>query len=287
MHWDHARYFLAVARLGTLRAAARALGVDQATVGRRLAMLEEQLGAKLFVKMPNQFALSPVGEALVTDAEAMEQAVAAFMRKSAGVDLDLAGPVRIAATEVLAELFILPVIAALRDRHPHIDTGLMTIAKPDEPSWRNAHLALRTVRPENGDYISRRLARLEVGLFAAPAYLEQRGTPVAGAAFAGHDLVIYQRDGASYRWDHLCGEPIASGNIALQVTTSAMLHGAVLAGMGIGAVPVLQARRSGLVRVLPERSDEEPVWLVVRGDLYGAARIRVVSEAIGAYARSL
>ena len=86
MNWDNARFFLAVARTGTLRGAAAQLNVDQATVGRRIAALEESLSATLFLRMPTLFVLTPAGEALLGPAGTMEQAALVIERRVAGLD---------------------------------------------------------------------------------------------------------------------------------------------------------------------------------------------------------
>ena len=102
MNWDHARFFLAVARAGTLRSAARRLNVDQATVGRRLAALEEELGARLFLRTPSLYVLTPAGEALVESAEVIERSIAQMERRVLGLDERLTGSVRIATTDSFA-----------------------------------------------------------------------------------------------------------------------------------------------------------------------------------------
>ncbi|WP_254052388.1 MULTISPECIES: helix-turn-helix domain-containing protein [Aeromonas] len=79
INWDDARFFLALARRGSLRQAGLELGVDQATVGRRITLLEQQLGAKLFIRTPRHYRPSPLGEALLPQAEAMAQAALAMM----------------------------------------------------------------------------------------------------------------------------------------------------------------------------------------------------------------
>ncbi len=86
MNWDDARFFLAVARCGTLRKAAHELHVDQATVGRRITAFEQALGSKLFIRTPKSFSLSPLGEAMLAEVLAMENAVQAIARKASSGD---------------------------------------------------------------------------------------------------------------------------------------------------------------------------------------------------------
>jgi DNA-binding transcriptional LysR family regulator len=90
--WSDLRFFLELARTGTLAAAARKLGVDNTTVGRRLSALERDLGAKLFERTPEGVVITVAGEAIRTAAEEMEQAVLRGEQRAQGTDLKLSGP---------------------------------------------------------------------------------------------------------------------------------------------------------------------------------------------------
>jgi len=109
--WDDVRFFLALARERSLSGAARALNVDHATVGRRLAAFEAELGAKLFDRSPDGFALTAVGRTIMGNCEAMEQAAGSVERMAAGHDARLSGLVRVATTEALAYLVVVPAFA--------------------------------------------------------------------------------------------------------------------------------------------------------------------------------
>src|ERR1700761_8098150 len=100
--WDDVRFFLAVARAGSLSGAARALGVGHVTVGRRIALLENQLGVTLLHRTPDGFVTTSAGEAILRQCAAMETAAADLERIVAGRDALLTGSVRVATTEGLA-----------------------------------------------------------------------------------------------------------------------------------------------------------------------------------------
>jgi DNA-binding transcriptional LysR family regulator len=93
--WDDVRFFLAIARESSLSGAARALRVDHATVGRRLTALEQRLGAKLFNRTPEGFAITSAGQAMLKQAEAMEAAALAVERLASGHDERSSGLVRV------------------------------------------------------------------------------------------------------------------------------------------------------------------------------------------------
>ena len=119
MDWDNIRFFLAVYRQHSLRAAARHLGVDQATAGRRLSALERQLGAKLFVRTPGGYLPTPAAELLFAGAERIEDEVQGMARSALGLDQRLTGQVRVATGEGLASVLVIPAM----ERVPRAASG--------------------------------------------------------------------------------------------------------------------------------------------------------------------
>ncbi|WP_232346351.1 MULTISPECIES: LysR family transcriptional regulator [Cupriavidus] len=287
MNWDNTRYFLAIARSGSLRGAAASLEVDQATVGRRLAAFEEELGATLFLRTPQGYVLSQAGEMMLADAEQMESAAEAIGRKSALADRLLAGPVRIATTDTLAEGFVLPALAALQRRHPELEYTLLTATELVDVAAREADLAVRGLRPQAGNVIIKKLGVVEMGLYAAPDYLARRGKPRRGAGLSGHDLLMFPRDTVPRHWQELGGESLRGAHVALQSNSQMALRSAALRGMGIALLSAFLAERdSGLVRIFPDRRDWVDIWLVLHPDLRRVARVRAVIEALaGAFKR--
>ncbi|MDG0024199.1 LysR family transcriptional regulator [Trinickia sp. Y13] len=280
-NWDNARFFLAVARTGTLRGAAARLGVDQATVGRRIAALEQALSARLFLRTPTMYVLTPAGEALIGPCEAMEQAVHQVERRIVGMDDQLCGAIRVATTDSLGKRFVVPAIAKLRAAHPGIEVICVTSAGMANLTRREADIAIRTLRPESPDLIVRRLAQLESGIYASRAYLAARGEPREGEAFEGHDLVMYQRPVVPSMWEALCGEPTRRGRIAFQTSSTMMLFEAAICGLGVTELPCFRADdEPELVRVMPKRCDHFDVWLVTHTDLYKTARVQAFIDIV-------
>lgn len=280
-NWDNARFFLAVARTGTLRGAAARLGVDQATVGRRIAALEEALSARLFLRTPTMYVLTSAGEALIGPSEAMEQAVHQIERRIVGIDDQLCGTIRVATTDSLGQRYVVPAIAKLRAEHPGIDVVCVTSPGMANLTRREADIAIRILRPESPDLIVRRLAQLESGIYASRAYLAARGEPSEGSAFEGHDLVMYQQPVVPSMWDALCGESTHRGRVAFQTSSTMMLFEAAVAGLGVTELPCFRAdHEPALVRVMPGRRDRFDVWLVAHADLYKTARIQAFIDVV-------
>src|SRR2546426_6842307 len=146
--WRDLRFFLELARTGTLAAAGRKLGVDNTTVGRRLSALERDLGSKLFSRTPDGLVLTAAGEAIRTAGEEMEQAVLRGEQRVLGSDRKLSGLVRVATTEMLGELAVLPALRSVHERHPQIRVEVLTGAGRLDIARREADVALQYGRPE-------------------------------------------------------------------------------------------------------------------------------------------
>ncbi|MFJ4344841.1 LysR family transcriptional regulator [Pseudomonas sp. NPDC089401] len=279
MNWDDTRVFLALCRDRTLRGAARSLGVDQATVGRRLASLEGALDATLFLRTSSGYSLTRAGEVAMQAALEMEAAAAVLQRQILGLDDRLSGVVRVTTTDSFALDFIIPAVARLRLEHPGIEVQLQASTQMLNLSQREADIAVRTHKPDNPELVVRRLARWHSGLFASRDYLQRCGEPRPGEAFAGHELVVYQPHLDSGKDVTLAGEPIAQGRIAMTCTSGLMVRRAVANGIGLGELPVPLGLRDGLQQVWAQRKPYD-IWLVTHQDVRHTARVRVVIEAI-------
>ncbi|WP_085577443.1 MULTISPECIES: LysR family transcriptional regulator [unclassified Pseudomonas] len=282
MNWDDAKVFLAVCRESTLRGAARVLGVDQATVGRRVTALEQSLGAKLFLRTSDGYALTTVGEAALLSVEKMEHSALELERRIQGMDERLSGNVRVSTTDSLAIDFLIPAIARLHELHPDVRVQLDASTQFSSLAKREADIAVRNARPDDPDLIARRIAHWPVGLFASQAYVDARGVPSPGTAFEGHDLVVYQPYVKAGKEVTLASEPVGRGRIVAGLSSSLLVRRSIAAGIGVGEIPVYMGERDGLVRLWPERTRPQAyeVWLVTHADLRHTARVRAVIEQI-------
>ncbi|MDR0277812.1 MAG: LysR family transcriptional regulator [Paucimonas sp.] len=282
MNWNDARVFLALARQQTLRGAAREMNVDQATVSRRVAAMEQALGSTLFLRTASGYLLTEVGESVLDIAERMEASAIELVRRAQGQDRALSGEVRVTTTDSLAVDFVIPAVGRLHALHPDVRITLNSSSDLLNLSRRDADIAIRTRKPDNPDLVVRRLASWPMGLFAAQGYLDRQGVPQPGTAFAGHDVVMYEP------WLHaadtatLAGEPIDAGRIVLAGNTSMLVRNALRAGLGVGEIPLYMGEQDGLVRLWPDRQRSKPyeVWMVTHGDFRHTARIRVVIDAL-------
>ena len=193
MNWDDTRIFLALTRAPSLRAAARSLGVDQATAGRRLNALQAELGAKLFLRAKDGYLLTAAGETALAAARRMESAALDLRTRIEGQDTSPGGLVRVTSTDSIAIDLLMPAIERLQQHWPHIRVGLEVSTQLLSLSRRQVDIAFRNVRPEAPDLVVRRVASWPVGLFASAGYVERFGVPVPEDELRGHHLVAYAR----------------------------------------------------------------------------------------------
>src|SRR5262249_35956460 len=165
--WDDVRFFLAVARAGSLSGAARILSVGHVTVGRRITILEKRLGATLLHRTPDGFAVTPAGDAVLRQCIAMETAALDLERVAAGRDSLAAGSMRLTATEALARQVIAPAIAELRKSHPDLRVDLAVGVRSLDIARREADLAVRVGRPSGSGLVCRKLGEVGYSLYAS------------------------------------------------------------------------------------------------------------------------
>jgi DNA-binding transcriptional LysR family regulator len=285
--WDDARFFLAVTRSGSLSAAARKLKVNQSTVGRRIASLEDALGVRLFERTPEGFALAPGGERFLPRAEKMEDEVDATIREIAGQESRLTGSVRLTTSDAVGPVFVTPLLARFHERFPEIEIELIADNRRLNLSRREADMAVRIGRPTESSLFARRIGNMGYGLYGAAAYVREQGIKdgaIAGRKFVGYDAEHHNT--AEIRWIRQHGRvercTFTSGS------TIALVE-AVANGFGLGVLPCYIAdARSELVRVLPpERVVVSEIWLVLHRDLRQSARMRACADFLAdAFARN-
>jgi DNA-binding transcriptional LysR family regulator len=281
--WDDVRFFLAVSCNRSLSGAARALRVDHVTVGRRIAAFEEQLGAKLFGRTPEGFAITAAGQAILGQCEAMEIAPASVDRLVAGHDARLSGLVRVATTEGLAQVIIVPALAMLAGTHPQLQVEVMADPRPLNIARRQADIAVRLTRPTDADLQCRKLGDLGLALYASPAYLAAHGVPECSKGLAGHTSVTYL---GAPSW---FSEALTGTRTVFFSNSPFVQMKAVADGIGIGLAPCCLGDDWPALQRLSSAAAPElrPVWMIIHRDLRRVARIRAVANAIvGAFERS-
>lgn len=278
--WDDLRIFLAVARARRVAPAARMLGIDATTIGRRLGRLERALDADLFELSAGERALTERGAALLRHAESVESAAMAAMEDVKGQQRALSGQVRVSVAEGFGTWLLAPGLADFNVRHPGIRIDLITASGFLNPSKREADMAVMLTRPQRGRLSVRRLADYQLHLYASPAYLARAGRPEAPGELRDHALVGYVPEFIfSPELDYL-DEVEAGLEANLRSTSINMQHRMIAEGAGVGVLPDFIALRDPtLVALMPEQVEiKRSLWLVTHGDLRKLARIAAVAQ---------
>ncbi|MBK7948276.1 MAG: LysR family transcriptional regulator [Deltaproteobacteria bacterium] len=293
MHWDDLRYFLSIAESGSLADAARELGVSYSTASRRLNVLEESLGVRLFDRLPAGYELTAAGKEILDPARRMEAEFKDLARGVLGRDARLAGRLRFATTDAFAERFMTE-IAGFTRAYPQIEIDLLSTPAPAELAMREAEVAMLATNQPPEALVGRRLARLPSALYASTRYVDARKAESRNAEDGGHlgDLSAQAWVGWETSMRHIPAarwmrENVPDAHVACRVATGVALLAAVRDGVGIAHLICLLADSDpGLRRIRPpEKSLETSLWLLTHEDLASTGRVRVfldyMADAIG------
>jgi DNA-binding transcriptional LysR family regulator len=279
MDWDHIRVFLAVAREGQLLSAGKKLGLNHATVSRRLDALEEALGSQLLIRRPSGSTLTAAGERLLEVAERLETAVLGISEELRDVATEVTGSVRIGAPDGLGNCFLAAELGSLVAMHPGLVVELVPLPRIFSLSRREADLAIVLDQPADGRLVVSRLADYSLGLYASHGYLAREGIPAETTQLARHVLVTGVEDMAySSALDY--GELLekSSGRKFRCASVVGQLE-AVRAGTGIGILHDFAVNgEAGLVRVLPEVSFRRSYYLLSHPESTSVRRIATCRE---------
>lgn len=283
LDWSDLKIILALSRAGSVAAAARALGVDQSTVSRRLSALEESVGARLILRGGRDFALTTEGRAMSAAAETVEAAIGDASRAVRIAKLEVSGTVRISCPPAFVP-HVFSAVAAVRETYPRLVGEISGAYGTVDLAKGEADVALRAFRPSDPDLVSRKLVDCAWAVYTSRAYAGAHGLPKTIDELPQHALVVYaapMHSVVALRWmdDHRGDATrltrVDNLEIAAEVTA---------AGSGLVVLPCfVAAKHESLVRAFAE-----PVWINAINCVYHAsardtARVRAVSEAFASY----
>jgi len=278
------RSFLAVIEKGSLLAAARQLRVNQSTLGRHVAELERQLGTVLFERTGRGLVATSAARSIADQARAMADNAEAIGRTLTGQSKQLAGSVRITASETVATYLLPPLLARFRARETGIAIDIMASNAVSNLLRREADIAVRMVRPTQTSLVARRVGEVRIGAYARKDYLRRRGVPGKLGEMRHHDLIGLDRDDSIVRAFNSFGQRIERDSFMIRSDDHLVLWQALCAGLGIGFVATwLADREPSLERVLPDLPMPAlPVWLAVHREIRSSARIRALYDFLAA-----
>ena len=269
--WDDLRVLLAVAREGTLSGAAARLRLGVATVSRRVERLEAALGRTLFSRHQSGYRLTDEGAALLPQAEAMEAAAAGL----APGGPEVAGTVRLATAETLANDLVIPSLPELLARHPGLVIEITTSVASVNLHRRDADLALRMVRLERARVTVRRVGTLGFALFGSSEHVAARRL---GALREDDRLIGWDEAARSLPAARWVERALRDRPPALTTMTLAGQLAAVTAWLGLAVLPRFLGIEAGLVPLNAELGLDQPNWLVLHADLAASARVRTLAD---------
>jgi DNA-binding transcriptional LysR family regulator len=257
LDWNDLRYFLRAAQAGTLAGAARAMGVDHSTIGRRLTALERALGAPLVTRAADGLHLTPLGESLIPLLEDIDRAVLVFHGRAS----QRQARVRLAMPTGFTAMFTAH-LARLRDAHPQLTLELLTGARPVDLKRGEADLAIRS-GPVDQELIARPLGESGWSLYAAPAYLARHPAPVDLDDLSGHEVIGYDASLAQVPAAQWIEQRAQRALVVLRSREMSDMQAAALSGAGLAVLPCLGAdEEAGLMRLTPRVLATRQLWLV-------------------------
>jgi DNA-binding transcriptional LysR family regulator len=281
--WDDLRHFLAVARHGSTIQAAKALGINQSTVQRRIAVLEHQLGQRLFERRPEGYRLTRLGEELLPIAERVEADVTDFTRHSASSNVELVGTIHVTCPETAGyRIMKSTILETFHARYPGLRVEMVMVDQVLDLAKGEADIAFRTSDPKDDALIARRVAEVPWAVFASRTYIERRGAPKTWDEIGSHDVVQFDGPIAEHPGARWLRKVAPQARVAARCTSTPALVLAVKSGAGISPLPVIAAENESdvvcLFNSIPEL--RLPFYLLIHRDMQRTPRVRAFCDFV-------
>ena len=281
--WSLIRSFLAALDQGSLLGAARQLKTSQPTLGRHIAELESQWGVVLFERTGRGLVPTATALQLAESARAMEAGALQLSHTLTGAQSQSTGTVRITASVPVAVQLLPPILAQMRLALPDIQVELVSSNQMSNLLRREADIAVRMVRPDQGTLVAKKIGSVGVGAYAHRSYLARRSPPRLPADLLQHDLIGNDTDPSILRGFQALGYPVTREAFVLRTDDFIVQWQAVRAGLGIGFLADYMARsdpdvRPVLAGALPIPA--LPMWLAVHREIRTNPRIRAVYDLL-------
>jgi len=277
MDWSDLRIFLAIARAGTLGAAARSSGQSQPTMGRRLRALETAVGHTLFQRTGDGFVLTDEGSALLAHAERIEEEVLAAQRQLDGDDRQLGGTLRVASSDWFGIHLLTPVFAEFAKRQPRVVIELLTDHRLYSLPRREADIAFRITPFREAEVISRRLMHIEYGVYLKSGIKPPRAGDGAGMPLITMDAAFGDVPDVAWLQRMLPNAHVVSRSNNRDVQ-------AVMCGHGAGVAVLPRPLGDGIAGVRRIDLGEQPpgrnTYVGYHRDLKRQARLRALLDLV-------
>jgi DNA-binding transcriptional LysR family regulator len=285
VEWDDIRYFLAVARGGSVRAAAERLGVNHSTILRRIAQLEERLGTRMFERLPSGYRMTDAGDEVLELAQQMEASSNQLQARVLGRDQNARGLLRVTLAPTLATHLLMSDFSEFARRHPEVELEILSLDEPVNLTNREADVAIRVVYDRN---------KLPPNLHGL------KGPELFGAVYMSRDLLAAWRAGKHHRirWivknnigisDWALESEVRPADVPFRITTADAQIVAARAGVGMTTLPCFVGDAEPLLTRVPgsKLHMHGTLWLLTQGETRKTKRVRLfidyLSRRLSAY----
>jgi|TARA_B110000902_G_scaffold248981_1_gene306682 DNA-binding transcriptional LysR family regulator len=275
-NWDEIKTAYQVARMGTVSGAAEVLGVHHATVIRHIDALEGQLGVKLFQRHARGYTATEVGDDLFRVAQATDDQFNQLVGRIKGRGTDVSGELVVTSLVSLAPRMA-PLLVAFQHKHPDVVVRYLTGERLFRLEYGEAHVAIRAgTAPDQPDNVVQPFVRQRMGLYASKSYVAQYGKPNDASDYSSHRFVGHDDDDSRAPFNRWLREKVPEAALTFRSTDVRALEQAVLAGAGIGFIPVTDAQANpDLIEVFPHQEEwSAPLWLVTHVDLHRTTKVQ-------------
>jgi DNA-binding transcriptional LysR family regulator len=262
--WNDLRVILAIARCGHFLGAAKALNTNQTTVSRKYQRIEGSLGTKLFERHGNQLRITPVGEALIERATAMENLIAEINLRMGALDVLPYGTVKLAVTEGIAQLWLAPKLVRFTTEYPDINLEIIPTRGGFDLLSNGADIAIGMQRPQSLRCVGAIIGSVQFSVFAAPAYIERNGTLNSLEDVGNHEFVLYETHHELGFGSTLMAEAERLHRIRLRTGSASVCLAAIHSGVGAGVMP-------SFYKNVPSALVEQPLTVAEQGNLWLAS----------------
>jgi DNA-binding transcriptional LysR family regulator len=274
--------------LGTVSAAADELGVHRATVIRPIDAAEARVGAKLFQRHARGYTPTEAGGDLERVARTTQEPFDGFAGRARGRETQVSGQIVLNSVEIIAP-WVARTLARVRAKHPERTVRDVASGRVLELAYGEAQLSIRAgTKPDHPDNAVRPFLPLWSTFYAHRSHVEEHGLPATVSLLSNPGFVSHEdpRRAPFFTWLELV---VPERNIVLRSTSQRVLMESVLAGIGIGFMPVFQAAANPeLQEVMALRADwSVPLWLVTHVDLHRTAKVRAVGQALSEVAEEM
>lgn len=274
--WAELRTAYQVAKLGTVSAAAEALGFHRATVNRHIDVLEEAIGGRIFIRHARGYALSELGEDVLRVAQKTEELINDLAGRARGGQAQIEGEIKLTVLAPFASM-IMPPVVAFRAQNPHCRVKIDASDDLARLEYGEAHIAVRAgSKPEHPDYVVRPFTRVNFGLYAHDTYIARHGLPSGEDDLEKHVFVVPPAKNVRVPFARWIIDNVSSEQIALESMSPAVNLEAIAAGVGLGFLTGHEAEAdSGYHPIVSKKKTwSVALWQVTHVDLHRTEKVQ-------------